>query len=65
MRDDANQVLANVELAFTHIVVQKDVNIKLGSVTYSGAAYTIGTYKECAEWQLRNGMRAKTEIVPL
>lgn len=52
--------------AFSHMVVDKPVEnpLKLGKVTYGGAAYMIGTKRECQEWQLRNGQRAKTEVIP-
>ncbi len=48
----------------SHIVVDKDVNVKFGKVSFGGNAYCIGTKKYCQEWQLANGKRATTEVIP-
>jgi len=36
---------------------------KFGSIV-AGSAWAIGTWRECALWQLANGRRADTQIIP-
>jgi len=44
---------------FTHIVVAL-----ASPVAGVGAVYTVGTLQECRLWQLAQGMRACTKIIP-
>lgn len=54
------QQQAAVDARFSHCV-QSDEG-KVGMI--SGTLYMIGTRKECLEYQLREGIRAKTQVVP-
>jgi hypothetical protein len=46
---------------FSHTVVSDEGAIK---GVCAGTGYMIGSLQECRTWQLRHGMRAKTQIIP-
>ena len=45
-----------------HLYVVVNDQGKFGSVV-AGSAWAIGTWAECARWQLANGRRLDTEII--
>ena len=47
------------DVPFSHIVVS------CAAVAGVGVAYSVGSQRECKQWQLEHGMRASTAVIPL